>query len=357
MTSRHAKLETRLRGIAAARAIVELRRRRAGERRTARVKSREQPSARFASVEPVPGRESRVSGPCRARSGARRRAFLTRRGVLSENELCDAAGLGARAVAGRAVGVCRAGGRVLGPMACVNAPASVHAATRVVAKASSSAGRRARADGILAASHRRRGAVRTPARWTAAAAFRGVHLFERRAPARRVCFAIPRTRTSGRTTSWTRWPREPRATYGGVRRRPPPPWIPSGSGSPRDAPSPATKPNRAIHRAAAEIGLAEAKSTMRAMRQTQAVQTQARRAKTKTPARRDATESRARSKSGDAKEPAKEPEPVAPRPGPARAPPTRRSSVCRSTLTALRRTSRRARTSRRSRRASLRGRL
>ena len=96
MTSRHAKLETRLRGIAAARAIVELRRRRAGERRTARVKSREQPSARFASVEPVPGRESRVSGPCRARSGARRRAFLTRRGVLSENGHCDAAGLGAR---------------------------------------------------------------------------------------------------------------------------------------------------------------------------------------------------------------------------------------------------------------------
>ena len=210
-------------------------------------------------------------------------------------------------------------------MACVNAPASVHAATRVVAKASSSAGRRARADGILAASHRRRGAVRTPARWTAPAAFRGVHLFERRAPAPAHVLCDPSHADVGSDDELD--PVAARAARD-VRRR-------------TEASAPSVDPLRerlSARRAVsgdetesrdsrdAEIGLAEAKSTMRAMRQTQAVQTQARRAKT--PARRDATESRARSKSGDgdAKEPREipkkkraEPEPVAPRPGPARA--------------------------------------
>lgn len=206
-------------------------------------------------------------------------------------------------------------------MACVNPPASVHAGVRVVAKASSSAGRRARADGILAASHRRRGAVRTPARWTAAAPFRGVHLFERRAPAPAHVLCEPSRADVGSDDELD--PVAARAARDIRRRR---------ASAEADA-----LPERLSARHAvgnkknetesrdprgAALGLAEAKSTMRAMRQTQAVQTQATRAKT--PARRDATETRASSKSGDAKEPetprrAAEPEPVAPRPGPARA--------------------------------------
>ena len=206
-------------------------------------------------------------------------------------------------------------------MACVNPPASVHAGVRVVAKASSSAGRRARADGILAASHRRRGAVRTPARWTAAAPFRGVHLFERRAPAPAHVLCEPSRADVGSDDELD--PVSARAARDVRRRRA------SAEAdahpkrlSARHAAGNKNETESREPRDAGRAGLAEAKSTMRAMRQTQAVQTQATRAKT--PARRDATETRARSKSGDAKEPdtprrAAEPEPVAPRPGPARA--------------------------------------
>ena len=208
-------------------------------------------------------------------------------------------------------------------MACVNPPASVHAGVRVVAKASSSAGRRARADGILAASHRRRGAVRTPARWTAAAPFRGVHLFERRAPAPAHVLCEPSRADVGSDDELD--PVAARAARDVRRRRASAEAdaLPERLSARQKRVGNKTNKTESRDPRDAALGLAEAKSTMRAMRQTQAVQTQATRAKT--PARRDATETRARSKSGDAKEPetfetprrAAEPEPVAPRPGPA----------------------------------------
>ena len=211
-------------------------------------------------------------------------------------------------------------------MACVNPPASVHAGVRVVAKASSSAGRRARADGILAASHRRRGAVRTPARWTAAAPFRGVHLFERRAPAPAHVLCEPSRADVGSDDELD--PVAARAARDVRRRRASAEAdaLPERLSARHAAVGNKNKTESRDPRDAA-LGLAEAKSTMRAMRQTQAVQTRTA-TRAKTPASsRDATETRARSKSGDAKEPetfetprrAAEPEPVAPRPGPARA--------------------------------------
>ena len=209
-------------------------------------------------------------------------------------------------------------------MACVSAPASVHVGVRVVAKASSSAGPQARGDGILATSHRRRGAVRTPTRWTAAAPFRGVHLGGRRAPApahvlyepsradvgsddqldevaaraardvrrRRAAetsSAVPERRSARRATKKTD---ADGSGSGFVAENPP---------SPRDA------------------ALAEAKTTMRAMLQTQAVKLQTR----KTKAAEEDRETPLPIGGGVFEKSASVEKtktvPVAPRPGPARA--------------------------------------
>ena len=211
-------------------------------------------------------------------------------------------------------------------MACVSAPASVHVGVRVVAKASSSAGPQARGDGILATSHRRRGAVRTPTRWTAAAPFRGVHLGGRRAPApahvlyepsradvgsddqldevaaraardvrrRRAAetsSAVPERRSTRRATKKTDADGSGSGS-GFVSENPP---------SPRDA------------------ALAEAKTTMRAMLQTQAVKLQTR----KTKAAEEDRETPLPIGGGVFEKSASVEKtktvPVAPRPGPARA--------------------------------------
>ena len=214
-------------------------------------------------------------------------------------------------------------------MACVSAPASVHVGVRVVAKASSSAGPQARGDGILATSHRRRGAVRTPTRWTAAAPFRGVHLGGRRAPAPAHVLYEPsradvesddqldavaaraardvRRRRAAETSSSSAVP-ERRSTRRATKKTDA---DGSGSGSgfvSENPPSPR------------DAALAEAKTTMRAMLQTQAVKLQTRKTKAAEEARETPLpigggvfEKRA------SDEKTKTVHPVAPRPGPARA--------------------------------------
>ena len=224
-------------------------------------------------------------------------------------------------------------------MACVSAPASVHAGVRVVAKASSSAGRRARGDGIFAASHRRRGAVRTPARWTAAAPFRGVLFDTRRAPAPAHVLCEPSHAELGSDD-------EPDAVAAraarDVRRR--------RAGDETDA-----LPER---RSSARLGrqkksppaperdaaLAEAKSTVRAMRESQAAKRQTR---AKAPSA-DAIETRERRESGaraaeESGADSKLGGAVAPRPGPARAADAlKRLSLRDGTKTSVGRPSRKA---------------
>ena len=213
-------------------------------------------------------------------------------------------------------------------MACVSAPASVHVGVRVVAKASSSAGPQARGDGILATSHRRRGAVRTPTRWTAAAPFRGVHLGGRRAPAPAHVLYEPsradvgsddqldavaaraardvRRRRAAETSSSSAVP-ERRSTRRATKKTDA---DGSGSGSgfvSENPPSPR------------DAALAEAKTTMRAMLQTQAVKLQTR----KTKAAEEDRETPLPIGGGVFEKSASVEKtktvPVAPRPGPARA--------------------------------------
>ena len=217
-------------------------------------------------------------------------------------------------------------------MACVSAPASVHVGVRVVAKASSSAG--ARGDGIFATSHRRRGAVRTPTRWTAAGPFRGVHLGGRRAPAPAHVLYEPSRADVGSDDHLDEV--AARAARDVRRRRAAETAVPERSSVRR-----ATEKTDAEDRSRAEnlsaskndAALAEAKTTMRAMLQTQAVVVQTR--TTKAASQEAHRETRAENavfdalKTSSSKKPQPEKSveksektktvPVAPRPGPARA--------------------------------------
>ena len=217
-------------------------------------------------------------------------------------------------------------------MACVSAPASVHVGVRVVAKASSSAGPQARGDGIFATSHRRRGAVRTPTRWTAAGPFRGVHLGGRRAPAPAHVLYEPSRADVGSDDHLDEV--AARAARDVRRRRAAETAVPERRPARR-----ATEKTDAEDRSGAEnlsaskndAALAEAKTTMRAMLQTQAVVVQTQKTKA---ASQEARETRAEnagggaSKTSSSKKPPPEKSvfvektktvPVAPRPGPARA--------------------------------------
>ena len=217
-------------------------------------------------------------------------------------------------------------------MACVSAPASVHVGVRVVAKASSSAGPQARGDGIFATSHRRRGAVRTPTRWTAAGPFRGVHLGGRRAPAPAHVLYEPSRADVGSDDHLDEV--AARAARDIRRRRAAETAVPERRPARR-----ATEKTDAEDRSGAEnlsaskndAALAEAKTTMRAMLQTQAVVVQTQKTKA---ASQEARETRAENAGGGAlktsssKKPPPEKSvfveetktvPVAPRPGPARA--------------------------------------
>ena len=217
-------------------------------------------------------------------------------------------------------------------MACVSAPASVHVGVRVVAKASSSAGPQARGDGIFATSHRRRGAVRTPTRWTAAGPFRGVHLGGRRAPAPAHVLYEPSRADVGSDDHLDEV--AARAARDIRRRRAAETAVPERRPARR-----ATEKTDAEDRSGAEnlsaskndAALAEAKTTMRAMLQTQAVVVQTQKTKA---ASQEARETRAEnagggaSKTSSSKKPPPEKSvlvektktvPVAPRPGPARA--------------------------------------
>ena len=200
----------------------------------------------------------------------------------------------------------------------------MHVGVRVVAKASSSAGPQARGDGILATSHRRRGAVRTPTRWTAAAPFRGVDLGGRRAPAPAHVLYEPSRADVGSDDQLDEV--AARAARDVRRRRA----AETSSAVPerrRDSARRATKKTDADgsgaenHSASPrDAALAEAKTTMRAMLQTQAVKLKTTR---KTKAAEEARETPLPVGGGVFEKRASVEKtttvPVAPRPGPARA--------------------------------------